>query len=138
MSLEKNNSPHKKIGVAVIKNEEGKILIDKRLSQGLMANLWEFPGGKIEEGETVIECIEREIKEELGINITVGEHLITISHDYSKFKVTLMVYLCSLLSGKPQTIGCQEVKWVNIADLSNFNFPEANLAIIKALQSMKN
>lgn len=135
MSLEKNNLPHKKIGVAVIKNEEGKILIDKRLSTGLMANLWEFPGGKIEEGETVIECIKREIKEELGIEINVEEHLITINHNYSKFQVTLIVHLCRLLSGKPQPIECQEIKWVNIADLTNYNFPEANNKIIKALQS---
>lgn len=133
MSLEINNLPEKNIGVAAIKNKEGKILIDKRLSTGLMANLWEFPGGKIEDGESVAECIKREIKEELDIDIEVGEHLITINHTYSKFKVNLRVYICEILQGKPKPIECQEIRWVEIANLTNYSFPEANKDIINAL-----
>jgi mutator protein MutT len=133
MPLETNNLPEKKIGVAVIKNKQGQILIDKRLATGLMAGLWEFPGGKIEDGETVAECIEREIKEELDIEIKVGQHLITINHTYSKFKVTLIVHLCEMLKGEPKPIECQEIRWINISDLRNFAFPEANINIINAL-----
>jgi mutator protein MutT len=133
--LKKNNQlPHKIIGVAVIKNEEGKILIDKRLPTGLMANLWEFPGGKIEERETVTECIKRELKEELGIDIKVEEHLITIKHNYIEFKLTLIVHLCHILKGKPQPLECAETRWVKVSDLTKFSFPEANVAIIKALE----
>jgi 8-oxo-dGTP diphosphatase len=69
--------PHKIIGVAVIWNDQEQILIDRRRPQGAMGGLWEFPGGKIELGETIQECIQREIAEELGIVIEVGEHLIT-------------------------------------------------------------
>ena len=83
--------PHKFVGVAVIWNNQGQILIDRRLPGGMFGGLWEFPGGKIEKSETVEECIKREIHEELGIEIEVGEHLITIDHVYTHLRVTLSV-----------------------------------------------
>ncbi len=129
--------PHKHIGVAVIRNNEGKILIDKRLEQGLMAGLWEFPGGKIEANETVEQCIYREIKEELDLEIEVGKHLITIEHNYSKFKITLIVHYCKYLGGVPQTIQCQEIRWVTLREIDEYQFPEANRQIIKALKKSK-
>ncbi|MHC5826590.1 MAG: NUDIX domain-containing protein, partial [Nostoc sp.] len=78
MSETSSFTPHKIIGVAVIWNDQKQILIDRRRPEGMMGGLWEFPGGKIEPGETISECIQREISEELGIVIEVGEHLITI------------------------------------------------------------
>ena len=137
MSMVNSNLPHKRIGVAVISNKEGKILIDRRLLSGLMGGLWEFPGGKIESGETVNECIKREIKEELGISIEVGEHLLTINHTYSEFRVTLIVHSCRLLKGEPQPLECQEIRWVTLSELDNFTFPEANQHIIAALYGHK-
>jgi len=130
--------PHKIIGVAVIINDQGQILIDRRLPQGAMAGMWEFPGGKIEVGETVEECIGREIQEELGIVIEVGEHLITIDHTYPHLRVTLTVHQCRHLTGVPQPIECAEIRWVNLADLDQFNFPEANFQIIAALRLRAN
>ena len=70
---------HKRIGVAVIKNQQGEILIDRRRKSGEMGGLWEFPGGKIEPGETIEECIEREVHEELAIQISVGDRLSDVS-----------------------------------------------------------
>ncbi|MBC5794423.1 8-oxo-dGTP diphosphatase MutT [Sphaerospermopsis sp. LEGE 00249] len=130
--------PHKIIGVAVIWNEEKQILIDRRLPTGTMANLWEFPGGKIEPGETIEECIEREILEELGIKIEVGKHLITIDHTYPHLRVTLTVHHCNYLLGIPQAIECAEVRWVGLDELDNFDFPEANGEIIAALRKYQN
>lgn len=130
------NKPHKQIGVAVIRNAAGYILIDKRKAQGLMGSLWEFPGGKVEPNETVEDCIRREIKEELGINIAVKERLITIEHDYEKFKVTLFVHNCLHLSGEPQPLECDEIAWVTAACLDNYNFPAANQSIISTLQEI--
>jgi mutator protein MutT len=126
--------PHKKIGVAAIRNNRGQILIDRRRSTGDMAGLWEFPGGKVELNETVEECIKREIWEELAIEIEVVEPLMTIEHTYTNFRVTLFVYYCHLLSGEPQPIECDEVLWVTPVELDRFTFPEANLQIIKELQ----
>jgi A/G-specific adenine glycosylase len=126
--------PHKMIGVAVIWGNEGQILIDRRRQEGLLGGLWEFPGGKIEPGETVEACIIREIREELGIEVEVGDRLITIDHAYTHFRVTLNVHHCRHLSGDPQPIECDEVRWVNLEDLEQYPFPKANVQIIDALR----
>ena len=127
--------PHKTIGVAVIWNEQGQILIDRRRPEGLLGGLWEFPGGKIEPGETVEECIKREIQEELGIDIAVGDRLITIDHAYSHFRVTLTVHHCRHLAGVPQPIESDEIRWVTLDEIDQFPFPKANTQIIAALRN---
>jgi 8-oxo-dGTP diphosphatase len=126
--------PNKQIGVAVIWNPSAQILIDKRKANGSMGGLWEFPGGKIEAGETVAECIIREIREELGIEIAVGEHLISIDHTYSTFQLTLIVHHCQHISGIPQPIESDEVRWVDVSDLDGYEFPAANVEIINAIK----
>ncbi|MBS0016961.1 MAG: 8-oxo-dGTP diphosphatase MutT [Arthrospira sp. SH-MAG29] len=128
--------PHKSIGVAVIWNDDGHILIDKRLPQGVMGGLWEFPGGKIEPGETVQDCIRREISEEIGIAIAVQDHLITVEHSYNDFRITLEAYNCTHLYGVPQTLECQEIRWVTLAEIDQFSFPQANQKIIAALRQL--
>jgi A/G-specific adenine glycosylase len=126
--------PHKKIGVAVIRNDQKLILIDRRPDKGLLGGLWEFPGGKIEPNETVEECIKREILEEIGIDIEVEDHLITIDHAYTHFRVTLIVHYCRYLSGEPQPIECEEIRWVTLEQIDQFPFPKANIQIIEALR----
>ncbi len=126
--------PHKIIGVAVIWNHQGEILIDRRRQKGVMGGLWEFPGGKMEPGETLFECIKREIYEELGIKIEVGEHLITVDHTYTHLHVTLTVHHCHHIAGVPQPLECDEVRWVSLDQLEQFAFPEANIQIIEALK----
>lgn len=125
---------HKQIGVAVITSKQGKILIDRRREQGEMGGLWEFPGGKIEPGETVAECIKREIKEELDLEISVGDRLTTITHDYKTFKVTLYVHDCEYVSGIPRALECEEILWVEPSQINQYKFPQANLQIINLLQ----
>ncbi|MEM8603530.1 MAG: A/G-specific adenine glycosylase [Cyanobacteria bacterium P01_H01_bin.121] len=126
--------PHKNIGVAVIWDHQGRILIDRRQQQGLLGGLWEFPGGKIEAGETVEACIRREIREELAIEVAVKEHLITVDHAYSHFRVTLQVYQCQHLSGEPQPLESDEIRWVTLTELDQYPFPKANVQIIDALK----
>lgn len=126
--------PRKSIGVAVIWNGEGQILIDRRPQSGLLGGLWEFPGGKLEPGETIEACIQREIREELGIEIEVGDRLITVDHTYSHFHVTLNVHHCRHISGEPQPIECDEVRWVTLAEIDQYPFPKANVQIIEALR----
>jgi A/G-specific adenine glycosylase len=128
--------PHKRIGVAVVINDQNQILIDRRPSEGLLGGLWEFPGGKIEANETVEDCIKREILEEIGIEITVGKSLITIDHAYTHFRVTLYVHLCQYVSGTPRAIECEEVRWVTLEAIESFPFPKANTQIIAALKAL--
>ena len=127
--------PHKKIGVGVIYDQAGKILIDRRKAEGEMGGLWEFPGGKIEQNETVKDCIKREIKEEIGIEVLVKNCLTVIEHQYSQFQVTLFVHDCQYIKGTPQTIECDEIRWVNLSELDRYTFPEANYEIINLLKS---
>ncbi len=126
--------PRKMIGVAVIWNHQEQILIDRRRQNGLLGGLWEFPGGKVEPNETIQECIQREILEELAIEIEVGDHLITVEHAYTHFHVTLHVYHCRHLSGEPQPLECDELRWVSLAEIDQFPFPTANVKIINALR----
>lgn len=128
--------PHKLIGVAVVWNEQGQILIDRRPQKGLLGGLWEFPGGKIEPGETVEACIRRELQEELAIDVEVGDRLMTIDHTYTHFKVTLNVFHCRHTGGEPQPIECDEIRWVKVSELEQFPFPKANSQIIDALKAL--
>jgi len=134
LSEQRSPLPHKMIGVAVIWHEDGRILIDRRRQEGLLGGLWEFPGGKVEPGETIEACIRREIQEELGIEVEVGDRLITIDHAYSHFRVTLNVHHCRHLSGEPQPLECDEVRWVSLDEIDQFPFPKANIQIIAALR----
>jgi len=131
---EPNSLVHKYIGVAVITNQQGKVLIDRRKTEGEMGGLWEFPGGKIEANETIEACIRREIKEELGIEINVGDRLTSITHTYKTFKVTLYVHDCLHLSGEPQPLESTEINWVEPAQMNQYQFPQANQKIINLLQ----
>jgi A/G-specific adenine glycosylase len=134
MSESRAPLPHKVIGVAVILNEQGEILIDRRKQEGLLGGLWEFPGGKVEPEETIEACIQREIREELGIEIEVGDRLIVVDHAYTHFRVSLNVHYCKYLAGEPQAIECDEVKWVTLDQLDQYAFPKANIQIIEALR----
>lgn len=138
MIPETDSLASKQIGVAVIRDDRDLILIDRRLAKGLLGGFWEFPGGKIEGNETVQECIKREILEEIGIEIAVDSHLITIDHTYSHFRVNLQVYNCRYLSGQARAIECEEIRWVTIQELDHYTFPAANQEIIRALKDMVN
>ncbi|HHP7243226.1 MAG TPA: A/G-specific adenine glycosylase [Elainellaceae cyanobacterium] len=138
MTESRSPLPHKNIGVAVIWNEQQQILIDRRRQEGLLGGLWEFPGGKIEPGETVEACIKREISEELDIEIQVGDRLTVIEHAYSHFRVTLHVHHCAYLGGEPKPLECDEIRWVNLDEIDQYPFPKANERIIKALFDASN
>ena len=125
--------PFQVIGVGVVINAAGEVLIDQRLEEGLLGGMWEFPGGKQEQGETIETCIARELKEELGIAVTVGDELITVDHAYSHKKLRFVVHLCTWVSGEPQPLASQQVRWVRPDDLENYAFPAANARIIEAL-----
>ena len=99
--------PFQVIGVGVVLNAAGEVLIDQRLEEGLLGGMWEFPGGKQEPGETIETCIARELKEELDIAVTVGDELITVDHAYSHKKLRFVVHLCSWTSGEPQPLASQ-------------------------------
>ncbi len=133
MEQETHQLPHKTIGVAVIHNKKGEILIDRRLPGGTFGGFWEFPGGKLEKNERIEDCIKREVLEELGLNIEVSAHLITLNHLYTDVELTLIAHHCHYLGGEPQMLESQEICWSKIEHLNQFTFPAANDMIVEAI-----
>lgn len=129
----KKKVPTKDIAVGIMFNEQQKVLIAKRPEEGLLGGLWEFPGGKKEENESLVACLHREFEEELAVQLYDLEAFMEVKHAYSHFKVVLHVYLCKHKSGVPKPLASQEIKWVSLDELSEFAFPKANHHIIEAL-----
>ncbi|MFZ5434116.1 MAG: A/G-specific adenine glycosylase [Calditrichota bacterium] len=124
--------PHYDIGAAIIQRN-GLILITQRPSDGLLGGLWEFPGGKRHDGETLEECTAREIREELAIEIEVGDLVVKVRHAYSHFKITLHAFACRYQAGRIRKIGVADYRWVKPEELSRFAFPKADRAILEKL-----
>lgn len=134
MSVPRPSRPHKQIAVAIVLRGE-EILIDQRPETSMLGGLWEFPGGKIEPGETAAECVVREVKEEIGIDIEVVTELATIEHAYTHFTITLIAFICRYLGGEAQPLQCSQVRWVHPTALSEFPFPAANQKLFPHLQA---
>lgn len=113
--------------------KNGKVLITKRPKESHLEGFWEFPGGKQEYGESLRHCLEREIKEELGLNVKAGKHFLTVDHDYGSKVVSLHVINCSILDGEPQALQCQEIRWVDPYDFPRFVYPPPDTKVIEAL-----
>jgi A/G-specific adenine glycosylase len=116
---EKKPIPHYIVAAAVL-HQQNNVLIQRRPSKGLLGGLWEFPGGKLEEGETPLQAIEREIHEELGVSIEVGEKLGQYRHAYTHFRVTLSAYHAQITGGEPLALAASELAWVNPQQLMDY------------------
>lgn len=112
----------------------GKLLITQRYEGAHLGGLWEFPGGKREGGETFEECLVREIREELGVEISVGELFEEVRHDYPEKSVHLKFFRCKLIDGEPQALDCAAVKWVDKAGLAAHEFPAADTRLLERLR----
>lgn len=135
--------PHKHIGVGVLRNKQGEYFIQQRPTEGLLANFWEFPGGKQEPNETIEQTIIREWQEELGFDVHVVQHLLNVDHAYTHFKVTLHTYFCELVAPPaetdtplpPKMTAAQAVQWATLETLETLPFPKANIDILRFLRT---
>lgn len=121
------------VAVAVISNSNGDILISKRPGHVHQGGLWEFPGGKLEPGESLESALKRELLEELGIELNTCQPLVEIQHDYPDKSVLLDVWSVSDFSGVPYGREQQPIRWVAPEALGQYDFPEANQPIIQAI-----
>ena len=122
------------VAVAVIENASGEILISKRLDHLHMGGFWEFPGGKVEAGETVLQALQREILEEVALDIHAAQPLLQIPFQYPEKRVLLDVWHVKNFSGIAQSCEGQKVLWIPRNELRNYEFPPANRAILTALK----
>ena len=125
--------PFQEIGIGLVFNEKGEVLIDQRLESSSMGGMWEFPGGKKTPDELVEKAIERELKEELGVLVKVGTKLLSFEHAYTHKKLHFTVHICELISGEPKPLASQKLLWVSPDKLFDFPFPAANHKIISKL-----
>ena len=128
------------VTAALIRDDE-KILIAQRGRSQKFGRQWEFPGGKLNKGETPEACLRREIREELNLEIQVDEHFCTVHHHYSDFKIELMAFWCSIVGGSLELEEHEQVRWVTVPEMKQYSFVEADLNVIAALaskQSSKN
>jgi len=114
---------------------DGRVLITKRPAGKHLAGLWEFPGGKQEGDETLETCLEREMKEELGIEVRADKHLYTVHHEYEDRTISLYLFLCTHQEGDPKPLDFQEIKWVSPESLPRYRFPPPDLRIVDAMQN---
>ena len=120
------------VAAAVIRGADDRVLIALRPEHKHQGGLWEFPGGKVEAGETVEAALQRELLEELGIRVSVSRPLIQVQHDYPDQQVLLDVYEVSAFAGEPHGAEGQPLAWVAPRELPDYAFPKANQPIIAA------
>lgn len=122
------------VAVAILLSDEQKILTSWRQPHQHQGGLWEFPGGKREPDETMLDALKREIHEELGVRVEQAEPFVRIDHDYGDKQVSLDVWLVSQFSGRPSGREGQPLRWQAVNELRADEFPAANVAIIEALK----
>ena len=120
------------VAAAAIWNSKRELLIAKRPDDKHQGGLWEFPGGKVEPGETVLDALSRELDEELGIRLTQAEKLIEVPYHYPDKSVLLDVYSITAFEGEPWGKEGQPVSWVKLDELDGYEFPAANKPILDA------
>jgi A/G-specific adenine glycosylase len=135
----RKRTPHYDVVAGVIWQEsepsaEGPFLVTQRPLNGLLGGLWEFPGGKQEQGESLEEALRREIEEELALAIDVGRQFTEVKHAYTHFRITLHAFHAMSNGGEPRDIGVADHAWVTLSDLENYAFAVADRQVIKALR----
>ncbi len=133
--MRKPGRPHHEIAVGIVYRGD-RVLITKRPANALLGNLWEFPGGKLKRNESARSACRRELREELGISVHAGPLIASFDHHYSHFSVTLHFFECRLRKHSPRPTESQTCRWVDVARLHRFAFPQANRRVIRQLQKL--
>ncbi|MFC1654501.1 8-oxo-dGTP diphosphatase MutT [Myxococcota bacterium] len=122
-----------RVVAGLLQRDDGKVLITQRRPQAFMPLKWEFPGGKVEPGETDQQALARELSEELNIKVEVGDHFMGLKHAYPDFEVDFQVYACSIISGDLKKLAVNDYRWVAISELETFEFPPADQPTVEQL-----
>jgi 8-oxo-dGTP diphosphatase len=126
------------IVTAALTTEQGKLLITQRKKNSSHGLLWEFPGGKVEEGEDPRGALRRELKEELDVEVEVGKLFDAVFYFYPEYPILLLVYRCRVEKGSLKPIGCHDLRWVTLTELETLVMPPADDPIRKHLGFLEN
>ncbi|NIW79716.1 MAG: NUDIX domain-containing protein [Calditrichae bacterium] len=129
----KQKIPQYHIAVGVLRKGE-KVLITRRAENGLLGGLWEFPGGKVRDGETAAEACIREFKEEVNLAISIESYLTRVKHAYSHFRIVMDVFVCNYVSGRVKLKGVEDFRWITLNEINQFPFPKANHKLLPWLR----
>jgi 8-oxo-dGTP diphosphatase len=133
------DAPHRKtLHVACALIERGGLLLTVQRSAAMSLPLkWEFPGGKIEPGEDAAACLRREVREELGVEVEIGDPLPAAAHDYPSFSVVLYPLRCRIASGEPTLNEHAAARWLSPADLLSVDWAAADLPVLEAWRTLR-
>ena len=126
-------TPHYDVAAAVTSRKDGVVLVAQRARDDMLGGMWEFPGGKCEDGERLSECLIREMEEELGVVVEVGPKLTVVEHAYTHFRITLHAFWCRVRVGEPRCLDCAAFRWVQPQDLDDLPMSVADRRIASAL-----
>jgi A/G-specific adenine glycosylase len=132
----RRQTPHYNVAAAVTVRDDGAVLVAQRNVDDMLGGLWEFPGGKCEDGEALPACLAREMREELGVEVEVGVPVTVVEHAYTHFRITLHAFLCRLREGRPRCLDCAAFRWVAPGDLDQFPMSVADRKVAQALIDM--
>src|SRR5699024_9689666 len=121
------------VGAVIVR--DGKVLAAQRGPDGSLAGMWEFPGGKIESGETPQQALKRELLEELRFDAQIGDHVATTSYEYDFGTVHLACYYASIVSGAPVLTEHSEVRWLHPSDLNTVTWAPADIPAVEQIVS---
>jgi A/G-specific adenine glycosylase len=127
--------PHYDVAAAVTVHADGRLLVAQRNADDMLGGLWEFPGGRREGDETLPQCLVREMQEELGVEVAVGESLTVVKHAYTHFHITLTAFLCRLIAGEPRCLDCAAFRWVSPGELDGLPMSVVDRKVARALQA---
>ena len=121
------------VAVGILIDDAGRVLVTRRAPDAHQGGLWEFPGGKVEENETILAALARELREELGLLVEATEALMVLDHDYGDKQVRLDVHRVTRWSGEPRGLEGQPLAWQQLEQLRDWVFPAANRPILERL-----
>ncbi len=123
--------------VAAEIERDGCYLITQRMAKAVLPLLWEFPGGRVERGESDRDALARELREKIGVQADVLEMSLHVAHEYENYTLDLMVYRAKISSGDPTCVGVETIRWVAPEEFGNYEFPGADQQTVDALLDME-
>jgi len=133
--LPRRKTPHHTVTAGIVWDSEGRVLLAQRPLDGLLGGMWKFPGGKAEPGESLEIALKRKLREELGIEVEVGDSLAVVEHAYSHFRITLHAFHCRHVSGEPRPLGVAGVRRVYPREIRSYPLSKADIKVLEMLEA---